>query len=355
MMNDSFYRSMVDVIDESGEMYYKPFNDIEMIYFYVHQKKDLNEKKNRMENTKREYLRDLLLFYRHLLEQAENLEIHLEDLSNYQLLKKLSHRHIRKFQDWLKVAPLGKSGKTYSPATLNRKMVIIKAFFSFLYENKYIEVPLHNRMLSSNVRSYDRPNKEMSSAEVITLLQYFRAHPILYGLISVLATTGIRIQELCTARVSDLMYVDGEYWLTVLGKGNKERQVLIHPGVMEAIKGFRSRRRLDIKLDPFDHSPLFTTAKGKAYTYKYLSNYLTKKINAADLDIIKMRKVPITPHTFRHAFALISADNGADILTISQSLGHSDISTTKIYLQRKMSRKNNAAHSWKGSDLLNKL
>lgn len=58
-----------------------------------------------------------------------------------------------------------------------------------------------------------------------------------------------------------------------------------------------------------------------------------------------MRKNPITPHSFRHGFALISADQGADLLTIKESLGHSDIKTTQIYLQRKMLRKNNAAHS----------
>ncbi|MEI2358919.1 tyrosine-type recombinase/integrase, partial [Mesobacillus zeae] len=214
---------------------------------------------------------------------------------------------------------------------------------------------LHKKMLSSNVRSYDRPNKEMNSVEVITILDYFRAHPILFGLISVLATTGLRVNEVCKAKVSDLEYLDGEYWLTVNGKGNKERQVLIYPNVLQAIRDFRVRRRLDLKIDPTDHSPLFTTAKGKEYTFKYLSNYLTRKINSADVDFIKMRKTPITPHFLRHGFAIISAEEGADLYSIMEALGHADVKTTLIYLKRKNARKNNAAHAWKNSELINKI
>ncbi|MDE3841071.1 integrase (plasmid) [Bacillus methanolicus] len=355
MVNNSFHKRMMDVIDQNGETDFSSFNDLEMIYFYVHQQKDLNEKNNRAENTKKEYIRDLLIFYKHLLEHGDILELQIGEISEYRLLKKLNHRNIRKYQEWIKQAPLGKSGKPYSVATLNRKTIILKGFFTFLFENKYIKVPLHQKMLSSNVRINDRPNKEMSSTEVIQLLDYFRDHPILYGLISVLVTTGIRIQELCTARVCDLAYLDGEYWLTVMGKGGKEREVLIHPNVLEAIKRFRERRRLDLKLDPSNTSPLFTTAKGKAYNFKYLSNYIAQKINEADLDFIKIRKTRITCHTFRHAYALISADQGADLLNIKESLGHSDIKTTMIYLQRKFARKNNAAHTWKGSDLLKKI
>lgn len=271
LANDSFYTQLLDSIDHSGEEDYTSFNDLEMIYLYVHQQKDLNEKKNRAENTKREYIRDLLLFYKQLLENAISFEITIGEVSKYQLFKQLNHRHIRKYQEWIKEAPLGKKGKPYSVATLNRKMVITKGLFRFLFDNKYIELPLHQKMKSSNLRSYDRPNKEMSSVEVLQLVNYFRAHPILYGLISVLATSGIRIQEMCTPRVCDLAYIDGEYWLTVMGKGKKQREVLIFPNVLEAIKIFRSRRRLDFKIDRSDTSPLFTTAKGKAYTYKYLS------------------------------------------------------------------------------------
>ncbi len=355
MADHSFYNQIQDRIDESGETDYSPFNDLEMIYLFVHQQKDLNEKKNRKENTRREYLRDLLIFYKQLVQLSELLSLPIEEISEYKLLKNLTHRHIRKFQEWIVTAPLGKNKKPYSPATLNRKMVIIKSFLTFLYENKYIETPLHQKMKSSHVREIDRPYKDLNVNEVLEILSRCKDHPILYGIVSVLATTGIRIQELCTARVCDLSYVDGDYWLKVNGKGNKEREVLIFPNVLEAIKEFRLRRRMEFKLDRSDTSPLFTTAKGKSYHYKYLSNYVTRKINELDLNFIQMRKTPITPHFFRHAWALISSDQGVSIQQIQESLGHSDIKTTMIYLKRKMARKNNAAHAWKGSDLLKNI
>ncbi|MDA6131062.1 hypothetical protein OSK38_27295, partial [Escherichia coli] len=96
------------IIDKDGEANFSLFNDIEMMYFYVHQKKDLNEKKNRTENTKQEYFRDLLLFYQQLLEQAELLEVEIRDIQEYRLLKNLTARNMRKYQEWLKDAPLGK-------------------------------------------------------------------------------------------------------------------------------------------------------------------------------------------------------------------------------------------------------
>ncbi len=62
-------------------------------------------------------------------------------------------------------------------------------------------------MRFSNVRDIDRPYKDLSSNEVFEIINCFKNHPILYGIISLLATTGIRIQELCTARVCDIYYI----------------------------------------------------------------------------------------------------------------------------------------------------
>ncbi|RHW36063.1 integrase [Neobacillus notoginsengisoli] len=355
LLNDSLYRNLLDDIDYSGEDDYSSFNDVEMFYLYIHKQRDLNEKKNRSASTKKEYLRDLLLFYKQLMENAHHFELAIEQITGFQLFKHLNHRHIRKYQEWLKDAPLGKSGKPYSVATLNRKTVIIKSFLAFLFNTKYISIPLHEKVLSSSVRSNDRPNKEISSSEVIAILDYFRNNSIVYGILAVLATTGIRVAELCKARVSDIDYFEGDYWLTVIGKGNEERQVLIHSNVLQAIINFRKRRRLDFKVGPGDESPLFTSAKGKAYNYKYLSNFLIRKINAAELDIIRLRKNPITPHTFRHGFALISEEQGVDIRKIQESLHHKDIRTTMIYLNRRQARKNNAAHAWKNSNVIQNI
>lgn len=135
--------------------------------------------------------------------------------------------------------------------------------------------------------------------EVSQLLNFFKGHPILHGLLSVLTTTGCRIQELCTARVCDLNYYEGIIWLTVIFKGSKKRELLIHPPVLEAIKKFRKRIRQYSVLDSSDTSPLFTIAKNKSYSYKvHLSNYILRKVNRVELDFSILRNTPITAHTF---------------------------------------------------------
>lgn len=358
MLSDDLYNKLLMETNFLDNPNSHPFNDLELIYLFVHNKKDMNDKKNRMTNTKQEYIRDLLIMYKQLLTNQERFHIditfHVQDKMP-SLFSSLKQSNLRKFQEWLLEEPLGKGKKPYAAATLNRKMVILKSFLAYLYQNDYIQTPLHEKMLSSNVREADIPNRDLSSNEVIQLLDYFKEHPIIHCFIAILTTTGLRIRELCTSRISDITYQDGDYWLNVMGKGRKQREVLLHPNIIEGIKLFRLRRRLDFQLDSTDDSPIFTTANGMPYSYKYLSNYLTRHINNADLTFIKMRKSPITPHFLRHAYAIISAENGATLESISPSLGHSSYRTTARYLEKRLSRKNSASHTWKNSNILKNI
>jgi integrase/recombinase XerD len=349
MLDNSIYNELIDTIDDVG---YQSFNDLEMIYLFVHKEKDINEQKNRSQDTKKEYLRDLLLFYKHLLEYGEKFEFNVINLDIHSVFKSLTPRTLRKYQQWIKTAPLGKSGKPYAVSTLAKKFVIIKSFLSFLYKSGYIKKPLHEHILSASVREEDRPNRDLNSEEVVQLLLYYKDHPIIGCLLAVLTTTGLRIRELVQSRICDLSYSDGMYWLEVKGKGNKNREVLIYPNVFEKIVAFRKRRGLDTILDPEDTSPIFVTATLKPYSYRYLSNYLTNAIQKTNLPFVKHRKNKITCHALRHAFAIISAENGADIYKISKTLGHSQIKTTMIYLEKHLARQNNAARVWKNSEVL---
>ncbi|MGM9986102.1 MAG: tyrosine-type recombinase/integrase [Bacillaceae bacterium] len=355
MMKEDYYHSMMDLTDQFGEIDYSAFNDFEMMYLFVHKQRDLNKDKNRSENSKKEYLRDLVITYKLFNIHSDNFEIQRPDELDYRIFTSLTARNLRKYQTWIQTAPLGKSGKPYSPATLQRKMGVLKSFLTFLYKKRYIKDNIAESMLSSSVRFEERPNRDLRSKEVALLLDYFQGNVIIYSLLAVLATTGLRVAELCTARVCDLYYDGEDYWLKVKGKGRKQREVLIHQNVLKTIKRFRVRRRKPLFIDKSDYSPLFTTAKGKAYSYKYLSQYLTRQINKADLDFIKMRETPITPHFFRHYYAIESSNQGVSVQNISQSLGHSDLKPTMIYLEKEMSKQNNAAHSWKNLDIINNL
>lgn len=60
----------------------------------------------------------------------------------------------------------------------------------------------------------------------------------------------------------------------------------------------------------------------------------------------------LSPHTLRHGFAIISAENDSDVYRIMQTLGHEKIETTMIYLENKQSKEKNVGHAWKGNDVL---
>ncbi|WP_273130542.1 tyrosine-type recombinase/integrase [Bacillus weihaiensis] len=358
MLNDAYYHELLSATEFLDNPNTQQFNDLEMMYLFVHNKKDMNEKKNRMTNTKQEYIRDLLIIYKQLLDNQLLFNIELTYVDKHltpSLFQSLKHGNLRKYQEWLLTAPLGKGAKPYAVATLSRKMIILKSFLAYLYRSEYIQVPLHEKMLSSNVREDDIPNRDLGSNEVIQLLDYFKDHPIIHCFIAILTTTGLRIKELCNSRICDITYQDGDYWLNVMGKGRKQREVLLHPNIIEGIRVFRLRRRADFVLDSTDDSPIFTTANGNPYSYKYLSNYLTKHINKANITFIRMRRTPITPHFLRHAYAIISAENGATLESISPSLGHSNYRTTARYLEKRLSRKNSASHSWKNSKIIKNL
>ena len=87
-----------------------------------------------------------------------------------------------------------------------------------------------------------------------------RGHLVNYTILLALASTGARIQELCTTRVKDLHY-DGKYWLKVTGKGDKVRELFISEHLYQCICEMRRRRGFKTVLDQGDESPLFVNPK----------------------------------------------------------------------------------------------
>lgn len=372
-LHDFFHR-----IYENDIPNYKEFNDIEMIYLYIHQEKDQDEEKNTKNNTKKEYLRELINAYLLFKDYPDYFQFSVPHGGS--IFKHLNEKQILLYQQWLKTAPLGKGNKPYSIATISRKTIVLKSFLLFLYRKEYISRPIHQSFIPAKVSQKDRPHRDISRGEVIQLLDYYKHHPIMHCFLSVLITTGARIEELCTAKVSGLSYEWNEkaskfqYWLEVTGKGDKVRPLLIHDNVFETIVKFRKRRGLETNLNPTDHSPLFVTAKGIAYKPKNLSMYISKHIHNANVPFIQINNqlkeqakngvLPenekhkirsITPHTLRHGFAIISAENDSDIYRIMQSLGHEKIETTMIYLESKQSKDKHVGHTWEGNDILNHI
>ncbi|MEB9905313.1 tyrosine-type recombinase/integrase [Bacillus anthracis] len=346
-MND--LEQKIEDAEKEGKGKYAFLGDLEVIYHFVNLQNDMDEKKNRKDDTKRSYVSEILSFCKCMVQHAEEFEVSGEEVQrNASLLKTLQPWHIRKFNYWLKNVQNGRGGNTYAVATLAKKTVLIRSFLKHLHVFGYIEKPLHEELQRANVNEKDRPNRDLSYEEVMKILGFYkeRGHLINYTIILALASTGARIQELCTARVKDLHY-DGKYWLKVRGKGDKFRELFVSEHLYQCICEVRRRRGFQTVLEKGDESPLFINQRGSAYNSKTLSNQVTDMIKKTNLEFLQYRENPVTAHTFRHAFAIMAVEQGnADLYHLMQTLGHENIQTTKIYLEKHMKRKNNVGSAF---------
>lgn len=357
-----FLQNQLDLADKYNLQKFHDFSDTDMLIWFLHEQKHLIKEHNRAERTVKEYERELSMFVHNILTYAAEIDIDIDRIIESSLFKSLGSRHLRRYQEWLiNRSPYVLKKGSYSVATLERKTSIIKSFFIFLFKKKYISEPIHEDLKIVSTRKKERPNRDLGALEVVTLLNGFRdiQHPVMFTIVHVLTTTGLRNEEFCNLKVGSLQEdsISGGYYLDVVGKGdkdgNKKRQIPLKKKVVDTIKMFREVRRLpSIEKANLDE-PLFTTNRGTAFKPSYLSKYVTTEINslyiALGKDPEKVKK--ITPHYFRHAFAIISQKSGISVYDIMLSLGHERLETTEIYLEKVLAKENHAIHRW-NTDLL---
>ncbi|MEC0276147.1 tyrosine-type recombinase/integrase [Peribacillus frigoritolerans] len=342
----------LDTTEKNGHKPFSDFSDVDMLQWFLHRREHLKRQHEKSARTVQAYERELIQFIEQLLTYSIEINLDVGKIEDDSLFKSLSSRHIRRYQEWLsEKSPYALTKGAYSVATLSRKTTIIKNFLKFLFESRYITEPIHEGFFKINIRKDDRPNRDLGPKEVIQLLDYFREinHAIAFSIIHILTMTGMRNEEFTRLRVRDLQYdsITSTYFLEVLGKGNKRRQIPLKEKGMNSIRVFRSARGID-DIDVADgDAPLFTTNTGRAYSPSYLSQYLTKTIKESGLAFLRFRSTSIGPHTFRHAFAIISHLNGVDVYQIMKSLGHEQLSTTEIYLEKVFEKERHAIHLWK--------
>ncbi|MED1014781.1 tyrosine-type recombinase/integrase, partial [Bacillus mycoides] len=282
----------MEVAEKEGKSKYTYLSDMEVIYHFVHLQKDMDEKKNRKEDTKKSYVSEILSFCQCMVQHAEEFKLNGEEVQqNASLLKTLQPWHIRKYNSWLKQVENGRNGDTYAVATLAKKTVLIRSFLKHLHVFAFIQKPLHEELQRANVNEQDRPNRDLSYDEVMKILGFYkeRGHLVNYTILLALASTGARIQELCTTRVKDLHY-DGKYWLKVTGKGDKVRELFISEHLYQCICEIRRRRGFKTVLDQGDESPLFVNQRGNFYNSKTLSNQVTDMIKKTNLEFLQYRE-----------------------------------------------------------------
>jgi len=144
------------------------------------------------------------------------------------------------------------------------------------------------------------------------------------ALLETLYSCGLRVTELVSLKLSDLFFEEG--FIKVLGKGNKQRFVPINKKDQVYIKHYIHEIRCHIDVKKGFQDTVFLNHRGKQLTRNMVFMILKK------LAILAGIKKNISPHTFRHSFATHLLENGADLRSIQQMLGHESITTTEIYM-----------------------
>ncbi len=258
---------------------------------------------------------------------ANTLSSYMRDLTQFQMWLIASGspdlRKVKKDMIGDYLMSLTRQGK--SPATVTRCTASIKSFYNFMTKNGHMKVNPAKSVAAMKVeRKYPQI---LTSKEVELFLDQpkcvdekgFRDHAML----ELLYATGIRVSELIGLDVSDVNLSIG--FVRCRNKG-KERSIPLYHGAVKALQDyiFNIRPRL---VSSEEETALFVNMNGERMSrqgfWKIIKYYQEKaEINKE-----------ITPHTLRHSFAVHLLENGADLRSIQEMLGHADISSTQIYTQ----------------------
>jgi len=216
---------------------------------------------------------------------------------------------------------LQKNGKATS--TISRNLASIRSFYKFMLLNKLIEVDPTINLETPKIER--RAPNTLTLQEVDTLL----TQPLEdtnkgsrdKAMLELLYATGIRVTELISLNVED---INLDLGFIICNSGSKERVIPIGSVALNSLIKYINDHRLNFIKNQNEQS-LFLN---------YYGNRLTRqgfwKIIKAYTEQAKIGKT-ITPHTLRHSFATHLIQNGADLRSVQEMLGHSDISTTQVY------------------------
>lgn len=212
--------------------------------------------------------------------------------------------------------------------SINRKISTLKSFYKYLIRNEIIVDDISQKLISpksSNSLPTFFSDKKM---KVLLKEMAINAHNFNglrdFLIIDLLYSTGIRQAELINIDIND---VKGEY-LKVLGKQNKERIVPLTSSLISNIKEYIKYR----EKENIQSTKLLLTDSGKKMYPKFVYRVVNKYIGYVTTESKR------SPHTLRHSFATNTLNNGAQLNTIKEVLGHASLTATQVYTHNSIER-----------------
>lgn len=255
------------------------------------------------DKTRKSYEYDLRVYHQFLSEEGIN---NIRDISTECIEKFLKKR----------------SSDNDKTTTIAHNLTVIKNFHTYLYKNGIIAKDIAN--------SISRPKIQKKLPRVISVEDMQRLLDINLStifdyrnkaMLELMYGTGLRVSELINLDVCDIDFIN--CIIRIIGKGNKERIVPLGEYSIYYVKLYMEKRREMLKNENCD--ALFLNNHGKRMTRQGFFKNLKSILKSQGLD------ENISPHTLRHSFATHLLKYGADLRSIQELLGHSDISTTRIY------------------------
>ena len=265
----------------------------------------LETEKKLSENTLQSYKRDLKQFKRYI----EACEVHYnrvkeEDIKDY----------IRELQE---------NGK--KPSSISRCIASIRSFYQFVLKRKKVKIDPTVNIQAPKIEK--RVPSVLTSKEVELLLDQPKDIDLKgtrdKAMLEFAYATGMRVTEIISLNVEDVNLEEG---YVTCHSGNKQRTIPLGTMALNALSEYMQDAR-DIMIKDENEKALFVNVNGKRLTrqgfWKIIKYYKEQAHITKD----------ITPHVLRHSFATHLLQNGADLKAIQMMLGHSDISSTQVYMQ----------------------
>lgn len=213
--------------------------------------------------------------------------------------------------------------KNRAAATVSRNAASIRSYFSYLVKEKFID--------NNPAETLETPKVEKKMPSILTLkeVECLLSQPNTSemkgirdkAMLEVLYATGMRVTELVTLKTSDIN-IDLEY--VICKTDNKTRIIPLGSKAIESLIIYLERAR-NVLVRNDNESVLFVNCFGKPMTRQGFWKIIKMYANKAGIND------EITPHILRHSFAYHLIENGADLQSVKEMMGHSDISTTQIY------------------------
>ena len=218
-----------------------------------------------------------------------------------------------------------------SNRSVNRKVSSLKTYYKFLLKTSQIEAtPLAKHKALKTSKKIQVPFSEKEIDDVMVLLEMENSFEGLRDrlMIELFYSSGIRRAELISIKLNDISYA--QKTLKVLGKRNKERIIPLLPTVFKTLNEYLPYRESleEIK----DRERLFLTSSGvkiyESLVYRVINSYFSSV----------SEKIKRSPHILRHSFATHLLNEGADINSVKELLGHSSLASTQVYTQNSIAQ-----------------